>query len=151
MEIKEKISLIFGIPGGYFLKSFKARKVFVAELRPGLEGGRVVAAALLKKGVTPVIICDNMMAFCMKRGLVKDVHIFYHALGEKTGLCRTGSLIAALCAKKHKIPAYLHQADNLPWKAETLLEIAGVKVTSGDIPTYVPLLEEVPLDLVRSY
>jgi methylthioribose-1-phosphate isomerase len=150
MEIKEKISLIFGIPGDPFLETFRAKKAFVAELRPGLEGGRIVARALLKKGVTPIIICDNMMAFCMKRGLVKDVHIFYHALGEKMSLCRTGSLIAALCAKRHKIPAYLHRANNLPWKAETLLKIAGVKVTSQDIPTYVPLLEEVPLDLVRS-
>lgn len=149
MDIKEKISLIFGVPCDAFFDSFASKKAFVAELRPGLEGMKKVSQNFLKRGVQPVVICDNMLAFCMKRGLVKDVHIFYNALNEKTALCRTGSLIAALCAKMHDIAIYLYPSAALAKKSPSLLKIDGLKVASSDIKTYVPMLEEVPLKLVK--
>ncbi len=149
MDIKEKIPLIFGVPGDSFFDSFTAKKVFVAELRPGLEGAKGVSEKFLKKGVEPVVICDNMLGFCMKRGLVQDVHIFYSALGEKTVLCRTGSLIAALCAKMHGLTTYLYPSRPISKRSASLLKIGGLKVTSGAIKTYVPALEEVPLELIK--
>ncbi|MFH1692271.1 MAG: hypothetical protein ABIC68_06900 [Candidatus Omnitrophota bacterium] len=149
MNIEEKISLIFGLPGKDFFDSFASKKVFIAELRPGLEGMQSVAQDFLRGGVEPIVICDNMLGFCMKRGLIKDVYIFYNALNDKTALCRTGSLIAALCAKMHGIAAYLYPSAPLTKKASSLLKIAGLKVASSDIKTYVPMLEEVPLELVK--
>ena len=150
MHIKEKIPLIFGVPEHSFYNGLKAKKVFVAELRPGLEGARAVAAELLKRGIRPVIVCDNMMAFCMKRGLVKNVHIFYNALKKDAGLCRTGSFVAALCASWHKVPVYLHRAAYVPKRPASLLKIDGVNVTAQNLKTYVPIFEEVPLRLTRS-
>ena len=44
---KGKIPLIFGVPDPSFFERFGAKKAFVAELRPGLEGAKVVARALL--------------------------------------------------------------------------------------------------------
>jgi methylthioribose-1-phosphate isomerase len=148
MDIHKRIPLIFGVPEPSFYDRLKEKRVFVAELRPGLEGAQVVAKELLKRGIQPVIICDNMLAFCMKRGLVKEVAIFYTALNKNVSLCRTGSLIAALCAKIHKIPVLLSKAGWIVQKRPvSILKIGGKKVTSQDLKNYVPLLEEVPLEL----
>jgi len=149
MLINGKIPLIFGVPPEGFLKGFKSQKAFVAEVRPGLEGMTIVAKELNKAGRESVVICDNMMAFCMERGLVSAVHIFYQALNKKTALCRTGSLIAALCAKAHHIPVTLSRARVLKFKPASLLQIGARKVTAGNIKTYVPFFEEVPLGLTK--
>ncbi len=149
MLINKKIPLVFGVPRSSFFKNFKAKKVFVSELRPGLEGIKVVAKEFIKRGIKPIVICDNMLAFCMKRGLVKDVHIFCNAHNRKFALCRAGSLIAALTAKIHGIAAYLYKGAALNLKPEPLLEIEGFKVTVSGIKTYVPVIEEVPLSIVR--
>lgn len=148
MLIKEKIPLVFGVPGESFFSRLKTKKIFVAELRPGLEGTKIVALATLEKGIQPVVICDNMPAFCMKQGLVKDVHIFYNMLKKNFSLCRTGSLSTALCAKIHSIPVYLGKGAAVSLKPASLHKIDGKQVTSADIKTYVPLLEKVPLKLI---
>ncbi|HQP92285.1 MAG TPA: hypothetical protein PLU24_06380 [Candidatus Omnitrophota bacterium] len=150
MQINEKLSLVFGIPDESFFKTFKESKVFVPELRPGLEGMQVVSKAMLKNKITPIVICDNMMAFCMKRGLVKDVHIFYKSINADSAVCRTGSLIAALCAKAHGINCFLHRESAFNNHAQDLKKIGGKNITSSSIKTYVPETEEVPLaSLVR--
>ncbi len=149
MPVNKRIPLIFGVPQTSFFDGLKVKKAFVAELRPGLEGIKIVAGELLKRHIQPVVICDNMLAFCMGRGLVKDVHIFCNAVNKSSSLCRTGSLIAALCAKRHKIPVYLYPAANLFPQPVPLHKINGMRVTSSAIKTYVPLFEEVPLTLVR--
>jgi methylthioribose-1-phosphate isomerase len=149
MRVSEKIPLIFGVPDKFFYGSLKAEMVFVAELRPSLSGMTVVAQELLRRHIQPVVICDNMLAFCMERGLVSEVCIFHNALNKQTSLSRTGSLIAALCAKKHDIPVYLSPGAVLEPETTSLLKVRGMKVTAQDIKTYVPLLEEVPLDLVK--
>ncbi len=149
MLVKEQIPLIFGVPQDDFYAQLKAKKVFVAELRPALEGMKDVAKELIGRGVQPVVICDNMMAFCMERKLVSVVHIFAQDRKNDVVLCRTGSLIAALCARAHRIPVVLHDgAKPRVAKSADLLKIGGLKVTSSRIKTYVPLLEEVPMGLV---
>lgn len=156
MEIKDKIPLVFGMPDASFFETFKEKKVFVAELRPGLEGMKIVSKEFLKMGVVPVIICDNMMAFCMQRGLVRDVHIFSSSIDKEKGLCRTGSLVAALCAQMHHIPVYMHPVRN-PHKSllnvsnkADLSKISGMRVTNAGIRQYAPLSEEVPLSLTET-
>jgi methylthioribose-1-phosphate isomerase len=148
MRVDKKIPLVYGVPDKGFYKSLKGKEVFVAELRPDIEGIKVVGPALLEAGIQPVIICDNMMAFCLGRGLVSAVHIFYEKKDAETALCRTGSLVAALCAKEHQVPVHLHKGPALKKKASSLLKIDGKTVTSGKIKTYVPLAERVPLAYV---
>ena len=149
-QIKEKIPLVFGVPDALFFEAFKEKKVFVAELRPGLEGMKIVSKEFLKIGVVPVIICDNMMAFCMQRGLVGAVHIFSSGVDKEKGSCRTGSLIAALCASVHNIPVYMHASQSKGSKGFDLTKIGNESVTIPGIRTYAPLLEEVPLSLVKT-
>ena len=144
MHVKEALPLIFGVPHKTFYKDFNAASVFVAELRPGLEGIKTVSKELLRRGIQPVIICDNMMAHCMERGLVKAVHIFYGRLTKKKAACRTGSLVAAIAALKHQIPVRLHRG-RAGGRKTSLLRMDGRKVTQQNIKTYAPLSEDVPL------
>ncbi|MFH0877343.1 MAG: hypothetical protein V1863_03880 [Candidatus Omnitrophota bacterium] len=148
MLINSKIPLVFGIPQCGFFGFLKGRRVFVAELRPGLEGIKTVADQAKAEGADPVVVCDNMLAFCMERGLVSAVHIFYGSLRTKKAICRTGSLIAAICGQEHKIPVYLHKGTARRVRPSSLLKIDGRTVTSRGIKTYAPLAEEVPLSLV---
>jgi translation initiation factor 2B subunit (eIF-2B alpha/beta/delta family) len=148
VDVKHKLPLIFGVPDKKFIERFSGREAFVAELRPGIEGIKVTAAVLQKKGVAPVLICDNMMAFCMQRGLVERVFIFAQSVGPATAVCRTGSLVAALCAKIHGIPVECNRTRPLKKKASSLLKMDGRSVTSARIKTWVPLTEEVPLELI---
>jgi methylthioribose-1-phosphate isomerase len=90
MQINDKIPLIFGVPDVSFYETLKEKKVFVAELRPALEGMNVVAPVLLKNKITPVLICDNMLGFCMKQGLVSKVFIFTPL--EKAAVLKRGLL-----------------------------------------------------------
>ncbi len=149
MQINERLPLIFGVPGDSFFDDFREKKAFVAELRPGLEGMQAVSKALLKRKITPVVVCDNMMAFCMRQGLVNRVHVFYEKLNKETAVCRTGSLIAALSGTQHNIPVYLSRGAKIAAKKSDLRKIGGKRVTNADIKTYVPLREDVPLKLVR--
>jgi len=150
MQINNKIPLIFGNPDVSFYETLEEKKVFVAELRPGLEGMNAVASVLLKKKITPVLICDNMLGFCMKQGLVSKVFIFTHAVSKDSILCRTGSLIAALLAREHKIPVYLFKAKTPSVsKQASLLKIGNKKVTASSLKTYVPLFEEVSKTLIE--
>ncbi len=142
--VHKPMPLIFGVPQKSFYKDFKPTMAFVAELRPGLEGTKVVAKELLRHHVQPVVICDNMMAHCMEQGLVNGVHIFYGRLKKKKAVCRTGSLIAAICALKRQIPIHLHRGKTGRPKG-SLLKIDGRKVTAQDIKTFVPPTEDVPL------
>lgn len=149
MRVDKKLNLIFGVPGKAFIESFNDKEVFVSELRPALEGMKAVSRELLKKNIRPVVICDNMMAFCMKQGLVSAVHIFYSRMGDESCVCRTGSMIAVLCARAHNIRVYLHPSKRIKAVKSDVRKIGGLRVTSADIKTYVPLEEEVPLELVN--
>lgn len=151
MFIKEKIPLVFGVPDEAFYDRLSGDKVFVAELRPELSGMTIVSESLLKRHILPVVICDNMMAFCMERGLVSSVNIFYDSVQAGSALCRAGSLIAALCAREHDVPVFLSKGSALTPAAASLLKIAGMKVTTQDIKTYVPMREGVPTDLAKEY
>ncbi len=148
MQINSKLPLIFGVPDKDFFKNLGDKQVFVSELRPGLEGMQAVSKECLKNKIEPVVICDNMMAFCMKSNLVKEVHIFSSHIENESAVCRTGSLIAALCAKAHGLPCILHTQSVKKAKRADLRKIGNSSVTLASIKTYVPETEEVSLRLV---
>lgn len=151
MDRKKKIPLVFGVPRPSFFDTLDGKELFVAELRPGLEGARAVAGSCLRHGLRPIIICDNMLAYCMKEGLVSRVFIFYDKMGRQAALCRCGSMIAAVSAQAHRIPVSLYPSQGTARRAFSLAKIAGVRVTLDSLKTYVPLQEEVPLTLIAEY
>src|SRR5271154_5589587 len=106
----KSICLFQGILSADVFKNIKFTKdshVFVCEGRPSLEAGRKTVGILLKKGITPTVISDNMAGFLFFKGLVNEVVMACQYADNKGALCDMGALILAVLAKKHKIPVKL--------------------------------------------
>ena len=134
------------------IKLIKSEHAFVCEGRPSLEAGRKTSAVLLKKGITPTVISDNMAGFLFFKGLVKKVVIACQYADNKGALCDMGALILAVLAKKHKIPLQLLVADHRTrflGDPQTILSFEGVRMAPKDTHGYVPLVEWVPAKYLK--
>src|SRR3989338_8727947 len=107
------IVLLQGVLADGFFKTFKPAKttsVFVLEGRPDLSAGKGNSAALVKKGIVPTVICDNMAGFLFFKGLVKQVVLACQFADQSGALCDMGGLVLAVLAKRHKVPLKLNEA-----------------------------------------
>ena len=146
----KSICLFQGILSAESLKKVKLNKgehAFVCEGRPSLEAGRKTSAILLKKGITPTVISDNMSGFLFFKGLVKQVFIACQYADKTGALCDTGSLILAVLAKRHKIPLTLLVAEHRTrflGDPKAILSFEGKMIAPKNTHGYVPLVEWVP-------
>jgi len=86
----------------------KKIKVFACETRPLLQGSRLTAWELERKGIDVTLICDNMAATVMKNGNISKVIAGADRIaanGDTANKIGTYSL-AVLC-RYHKIPFYI--------------------------------------------
>lgn len=86
----------------------KKIKVFACETRPLLQGARLTAWELKRKGVDITLICDNMAATLMKQGRVKKVI----AGADRIAACgdaanKIGTFSLAVLSHIHRIPFYI--------------------------------------------
>lgn len=92
-------------------ESNKKIKVYSDETRPLLQGSRLTAYELLKKGVDVTTICDNMAGFLMKQKKITKVIVGADRIclnGDFANKIGTYSL--AVLAKVHNIPFYVAAA-----------------------------------------
>jgi methylthioribose-1-phosphate isomerase len=83
-------------------------KVFADETRPLLQGARLTTWELMKSGVDVCLICDNMVASLMKKGMVKAVLTGCDRMaGNGDGANKIGTSGAAILAKEFGIPFYM--------------------------------------------
>jgi methylthioribose-1-phosphate isomerase len=125
---------------------------FICEGRPSLEAARSNSAILLKKGITPTVISDNMAGFLFFKGLVKEVIIACQYADPKGALCDMGALILAVLAKKHKIPLKLLVAEHRTrflGDPKDILSFEGQRIAPKDTHGYVPLVEWVPAKYLK--
>jgi methylthioribose-1-phosphate isomerase len=125
---------------------------FVCEGRPGLEAGRNTSGVLLKKGITPTVISDNMAGFLFFKGLVKKVFIACHYADKKGSLCDMGALILAVLAREHRTPIKLLSAQHRTrflGDPEGILNFEGHRIAPKDTHSYVPLVEWVPAKYLK--
>jgi methylthioribose-1-phosphate isomerase len=152
---KNSIVLFQGLLGGEALKKIKLAKggpAFVCEGRPSLEAGRQTSKLLIKKGMAPTMISDNMAGFLFFKGLVKEVHVACQYADDKGALCDIGGLILAVLARKHKVPLKL-----LPAKCrhrflgdpKDILSFEGARTAPKGTRGYVPLVEWVPVKYLK--
>ncbi len=83
-------------------------KVFADETRPLLQGARLTTWELLKGGVDVTLICDNMAAVVMSKGLIDAVIVGCDrvaANGDSAN--KIGTYGLAVLAKAHNIPFYI--------------------------------------------
>ena len=139
---------------GYFKYSFydhivrnNPKNVFVLEGRPYLESSRGACKELVKRGIKPTVITDNMAGFLFYKNLVKDVWIGYQSTEKDGAVCLAGGLILGVLGKRHRIPVLLsknYKKSALLADEGDILEFNGVKVAPKGTKGYVPLVELVP-------
>ena len=83
-------------------------KVYADETRPLLQGARLTAFELCDADVDTTVICDNMVSFVMKKGLVDAVLVGCDrvALNGDTAN-KIGTSGVAILAKHYSIPFYV--------------------------------------------
>jgi methylthioribose-1-phosphate isomerase len=129
------------------LKKRKAREVFVMEGRPGLEAAVSSCAELLRRGLKPTLIADNMAGFLFYQGLLKEVWLSSYAMDQERVLCHVGALALGVLGQKHSVPVYTY-LDNrklrLLGRSREITHFKDVKIAARGVKGYVPLAEWVP-------
>lgn len=86
----------------------KRIKVFACETRPLLQGARLTAWELKKKGIDVRIICDNMAAAVMSGGKIKRVIAGADRIAQNGDTAnKIGTYGLAVLSRYHKIPFYI--------------------------------------------
>jgi methylthioribose-1-phosphate isomerase len=82
--------------------------VYADETRPLLQGARITAFELMQAGIPVVLICDNMAATVMARGLIDAVIVGADRITANGDTAnKIGTYGVALLAKAHNIPFYV--------------------------------------------
>ena len=114
----------------------KKIRVYADETRPLLQGSRLTAWELQKKKVPFSVICDNMAAGLMEKGLISKVFLGADRIAANGDAAnKIGTYSVAVLAKYHKVPFYVVA----PFSTFDL------KLKSGK---YIPI-EQRPKDEVR--
>jgi methylthioribose-1-phosphate isomerase len=86
----------------------KALHVFADETRPLLQGARLTAWELQRRGIPVTLICDNMAAQVMKEGRVQVVVVGADRIAANGDTAnKIGTYGVALLAKAHGLPFYV--------------------------------------------
>ncbi len=85
----------------------KKIKVYADETRPFLQGARLTAWELSQNGIDVTLICDNMAASVMKRGMIDCVIVGSDRIASNGDVAnKIGTYGLAVLAKEHGIPFY---------------------------------------------
>lgn len=83
-------------------------KVFACETRPLLQGARLTAWELNKKGIDVTLNCDNMAAALMSQGKIDKVIAGADRIAANADTAnKIGTYSLAVLARHHKIPFYI--------------------------------------------
>ncbi|MCL2254128.1 MAG: S-methyl-5-thioribose-1-phosphate isomerase [Lachnospiraceae bacterium] len=83
-------------------------RVFADETRPLLQGARLTAYELVSKGVDVTLICDNMSAAVMQKGLVQAVLVGCDRVAANGDAAnKIGTAVVAAVARHYGVPFYV--------------------------------------------
>ncbi len=141
----------------------KELRVFADETRPLLQGARLTAWELQRRGIPVTLICDGMAAQVMKEGKVQAVVVGADRIAANGDTAnKIGTYSVALGAKAHGIPFYvaaprstfdfsLSDGSGIPIEQRDPAEITQGfgKVTAPDgIDVYNPAFDVTPASLI---
>lgn len=87
---------------------YKNIKVYVDETRPLLQGSRLSAWELIKRGVPTTVICDNMAAILMAQGKIDKIFVGADRIAANGDAAnKIGTHGLAIIAHYHKVPFYI--------------------------------------------
>ena len=83
-------------------------RVYCDETRPLLQGSRLSAFEMLSAGMETTVLCDNMAASLMKKGLINAVFTGCDRVAANGDAAnKIGTMGAAILARHFKIPFYI--------------------------------------------
>ena len=137
----------------------KRVSVYADETRPLLQGARLTAWELLEHGVEVTLICDNMAAWVMSRGLIDCAMVGADRIASNGDVAnKIGTYGVAVAAKEHGIPFYvvapcstidmsLASGDEIPIeerRPDEITMLAGVKIAPESVRVYNPAFDVTP-------
>jgi methylthioribose-1-phosphate isomerase len=143
----------------------KAPRVFADETRPLLQGARLTAWELQRRGVPVTVICDNMAAQVMKEGRVQSVVVGADRIASNCDTAnKIGTYGVALLARAHGIPFYvaapsstfdlsLPTGDSIPIEQRDPSEITnglGKQTVPDGVAVYNPAFDVTPASLITA-
>ncbi len=135
------------------LKGKGVTEVYVLEGRPTLEAARRASAELLKRGMTPTLISDNMAGVLFYKNLVKEVWIAFQYADEEGAACDIGALILGVLGKRHGVPVRLFPSarkTNFLGRSQDLLSFLSKRIAPKGVEAFVPLVEWVPAKYISA-
>lgn len=139
--------------------------VWVDETRPLLQGARLTAWELMRRGVACTLVCDNMAANLMRQGKVDAVIVGADRIAANGDVAnKIGTYSAAVLARAHQIPLFVAapcstfdlscpSGDKIPIEqraALEILELRGVRVAPQGTAVDNPAFDVTPASLVSA-
>lgn len=144
----------------------KIFNVFSDETRPLLQGSRITAFELQKAGIPVTVICDNMAATVMARGMVDAVIVGADRITANGDTAnKIGTYGVALLAKAHNIPFYvaapfstfdttLKSGEEIPIEERDEKEVThgmGKQTAPNGVNVFNPAFDVTPAHLITAF
>jgi methylthioribose-1-phosphate isomerase len=141
----------------------KAVHVFADETRPLLQGARLTAWELVRRGIPVTLICDNMAAQVMKERKVGMVVVGADRIAANGDTAnKIGTYGVALLARAHAIPFYvaapsstfdlsIPAGDGIPIEERDPREVThgfGRQTAPDEVAVYNPAFDVTPAELI---
>lgn len=151
--------------GVIFASRKNIKKVYVDETRPVLQGARLTAWELVKRGIKATLICDNMAATLMANKEIDAVIVGADRIASNGDTAnKIGTYGLAVLASFHKIPFYvaapastfdlsLRTGKGIPIEERDPSEvrrIGGKLITVKDIRVRNPAFDVTPAKLITA-
>jgi len=139
--------------------------VYADETRPLLQGSRITAYELQQNGIPVTVICDNMAATVMSRGMVAAVIVGTDRVAANGDVAnKIGTYGVAILAKHFGIPFYvaaptssidmsIANGDQIPIEQRDAREVSdgfGRQTAPTGVDIYNPAFDVTPADLVTA-
>lgn len=140
--------------------------VYADETRPLLQGARITAFELKQAGIPVTLICDNMAATVMARGLVEAVIVGADRITSNGDTAnKIGTYGVALLASAHKIPFYvaapfstfdmsMENGSQIPIEERDGKEVScgfGKQTAPSGIKIFNPAFDVTPAHLITAF
>lgn len=145
-------------------ESGKKLRIFADETRPLLQGARLTAWELNRRGLDVTVICDNMAAQVMREGRIQKVIVGADRIAANGDAAnKIGTYGVALLAAAHNIPFYvaapsstfdlsLPNGDGIPIEQRDPREVShgfGKATVPEGVQVYNPAFDVTPAKLIR--
>ncbi len=144
----------------------KLKMVYSTETRPYLQGARITCWELIQDGIPTTLICDNMVGYCMRKGIIDIVVVGADRIAKNGDFAnKIGTYTISVLAKHHNIPFYvaaptstwdasIKSGDEIPIEERDeseIKEIKGVKVAPDGVKAFNPSFDVTPKENVTAY